>query len=84
MTYKEGDIVRLKSGGPLMTVASIVPSAPGIVCAWFDGGQLASASFVTITLWPLPLRTLLSKVKVFNFLRRLGPLGFLNRQTNKH
>ena len=64
MTYKEGDIVRLKSGGPLMTVASIVPSAPGIVCAWFDGGQLASASFVTITLLAAATSDAAPKVKL--------------------
>jgi uncharacterized protein YodC (DUF2158 family) len=29
-----GDVVQLKSGGPVMTVESVEPS--GVICTWFD------------------------------------------------
>lgn len=32
--FKNGDIVQLKSGGPMMTVAFI--NCYGIYCRWFD------------------------------------------------
>jgi len=44
MRWKIGDVVRLKSGGPSMTLQAIVPSG-GVVCSWFDGGKLTSQSF---------------------------------------
>jgi uncharacterized protein YodC (DUF2158 family) len=35
--WKVGDVVRLKSGGPAMTVAGLGPySRAGILCTWFD------------------------------------------------
>jgi uncharacterized protein YodC (DUF2158 family) len=40
--FKEGDTVRLKSGGPLMTVSRIDAAADGtvlVVCTWFDEKQ---------------------------------------------
>jgi uncharacterized protein YodC (DUF2158 family) len=41
---KVGDIVRLKSGGPLMTVKEVI--APGAVfCVWFDGPERYGSSF---------------------------------------
>jgi uncharacterized protein YodC (DUF2158 family) len=41
MTLQIGDLVRLKSGGPTMTVvAEGGRSDPGVVdCAWFGGGD---------------------------------------------
>lgn len=38
-TYKQGDLVRLKSGGPLMTVLYTQPLSSGedsVACTWFD------------------------------------------------
>jgi uncharacterized protein YodC (DUF2158 family) len=42
--FKVGDVVQLKSGGPLMTVHSIgdySPTGPnpGLLCVWFDGNK---------------------------------------------
>lgn len=48
MSLHIGDVVRLKSGGPAMTViASSGRAEPGVVeCAWFDRSQTcATASF---------------------------------------
>jgi uncharacterized protein YodC (DUF2158 family) len=48
MTLHVGEVVRLKSGGPAMTVVATSPRAePSVVdCAWFDRNQgFATASF---------------------------------------
>jgi uncharacterized protein YodC (DUF2158 family) len=38
--FKSGDIVRLKSGGPDMTVSEVEPDTTlGVKCSWFDGKQ---------------------------------------------
>ena len=36
--YKSGDLVRLKSGGPTMTVETVTPA--GLLVSWFDGNTL--------------------------------------------
>lgn len=33
--FKPGDVVRLKSGGPPLAVASLTDG--GVLCCWFDG-----------------------------------------------
>jgi uncharacterized protein YodC (DUF2158 family) len=43
-----GDVVRLKSGGPLMTVARI--EEPAVYTVWFDGDKKLSDSFFAATL----------------------------------
>ena len=48
--FKEGDVVILKSGGPLMTVKSLGEFATkglinGVACVWFDGNNLKEAVF---------------------------------------
>ncbi len=45
MTFNPGDVVRLKSGGPLMTVVEVGETAmlkePAVFCTWFEseGGK---------------------------------------------
>ncbi len=46
---KAGDVVQLKSGGPLMTVGEITRSNRRH-CYWFDGVQLKNTMFDTVTL----------------------------------
>ncbi len=48
MEFKPGDIVRLKSGGPAMTVESV--GQDGINCVWFDGKRRLAKPFVPQTL----------------------------------
>jgi uncharacterized protein YodC (DUF2158 family) len=47
MTFKVGDTVQLKSGGPAMTVTRIGTSGgePMIWCAWFEGTKDAYGLF---------------------------------------
>lgn len=51
---KTGDIVRLKSGGPKMTVDAIIPRTPIgslTTCKWFDGnGNACSSEFALVAL----------------------------------
>jgi uncharacterized protein YodC (DUF2158 family) len=48
--FKVGDTVRLKSGGPLMTVAKIVKMAMGnpdeVAVVWFDGSNKMVDRFI--------------------------------------
>jgi len=39
---RAGDVVRLRSGGPKMTIA-LVDSADDCHCHWFDGGELKTS-----------------------------------------
>jgi len=45
--FNAGDIVMLKSGGPKMTIERSHEAgyARGVVCAWFDGGEVRIATF---------------------------------------
>lgn len=46
MTYKAGDIVRLKSGGPKMTILRADEATDSFACKWFDrNGKRHSDSF---------------------------------------
>ena len=43
--FKVGDVVRLKSGGPSMTVLANEEDIDFIICQWFDGEELKDGSF---------------------------------------
>ncbi|HEX9988745.1 MAG TPA: DUF2158 domain-containing protein [Chloroflexia bacterium] len=42
--WQQGDVVRLKSGGPNMTVAEEF-DATYVTCQWFDGTKLMGSQF---------------------------------------
>ncbi len=49
-TFSAGDVVRLKSGGPAMTVEQIDPDGDGagtpyVQCAWFDNTEKKTGVF---------------------------------------
>ncbi|MDO9304602.1 MAG: DUF2158 domain-containing protein [Sulfuricurvum sp.] len=46
---KEGDVVQLKSGGPLMTISSVNNNA-SCSCIWFTDSVSTRETFPTITL----------------------------------
>lgn len=46
-----GDLVRLKSGGPVMTVDHEQKDGD-VICVWFVNFELKSACFKTVTLEP--------------------------------
>lgn len=43
--FKIGDVVRLNSGGPAMTVASILDNGDTVATIWFDGGEIIDFCF---------------------------------------
>ena len=49
--FKKGDVVRLKSGGPKMTIDSVEEYGSGnksnirAICIWFDGGERKEGVF---------------------------------------
>ena len=49
---KPGDVVRLKSGGPAMTVA-IVQGNGHLWCEWFAEGGIHARGFAPATLQPV-------------------------------
>lgn len=36
MQWKKGDVVRLKTGGPRMTIDEILATSGKVNCVWFD------------------------------------------------
>lgn len=42
---KAGDVVKLKSGGPKMTVESTASNPAGVLCTWFDKAEKKSSCF---------------------------------------
>lgn len=53
-SFKEGDIVQLKSGGPKMTVVHVLPGSPSSYydCKWFAGSKLSQGRFSADSLQP--------------------------------
>jgi uncharacterized protein YodC (DUF2158 family) len=43
--FKKGDVVRLKSGGPKMTVQDQTAKVGHLVCQWFEGAKLLQGVF---------------------------------------
>jgi uncharacterized protein YodC (DUF2158 family) len=58
INISEGDVVRLKSGGPVMTVNSVNDGYAR--CSWFNGDKLERESFALETLERAPNSTLLT------------------------
>ena len=42
---KVGDVVKLKSGGPVMTVSRVAEESRLYDCQWFDGTELRTGRF---------------------------------------
>jgi uncharacterized protein YodC (DUF2158 family) len=49
LNFKVGDLVQLKSGGPVMTIKEI-NGLDSILCVWFMDVELVSANFLQETL----------------------------------
>lgn len=47
--FKVGDLVQLKSGGPVMTIKEI-SAENGVLCVWFQDVKLVSDNFLQETL----------------------------------
>ncbi len=43
--FKQGDIVQLKSGGPVMTVCNVFSDGTNNRCQWFSGKKLETGDF---------------------------------------
>ena len=51
--FKAGDVVRLKSGGPKMTVVPDIGNGR-VNCRWFDGNGPGSRTFDSVALEKCP------------------------------
>jgi uncharacterized protein YodC (DUF2158 family) len=58
-TFKTGDIVRLVSGGPAMTISEVAHNY--IAVDWFEDGKLKSHSFSPAQLVLLPVAEMTSE-----------------------
>ena len=68
-TYKVGDLVQLKSGGPVMTVSDIAASGEHVSCKWFAGAKLEHGLFAMATLEPSEAKKPASKTSATLFTR---------------
>ena len=53
-TFKIGDVVKLKSGGPKMTITTVGEryGTPTVWCVWFDGTKKYDGTFPPESLEP--------------------------------
>ena len=67
--FRSGNLVVLKSGGPVMTVDAVNTDifddnkVTGIVCVWFIGASLQRARFERDAIEPAPLQNTVRKRK---------------------
>ncbi|MBN8231199.1 DUF2158 domain-containing protein [Corallococcus macrosporus] len=52
--FQIGDIVKLKTGGPAMTVQALTPGGPR--CQWFAGRKLEQSVFPSASLEPTSVK----------------------------
>lgn len=45
MQFEEGEIVKLKSGGPRMTIEALITDTNSVICSWFDGTDRKQETF---------------------------------------
>jgi len=50
MPFKVGEVVRLKTGGPEMTVEAFDAKTPDVVCTWLADKVLQHSRFKSLTL----------------------------------
>ena len=50
MPFNVGDAVRLKTGGPVMTVEAVDEKSTGVLCTWLAGGVRQHSRFKALTL----------------------------------
>ncbi|MGO0628681.1 YodC family protein [Pseudomonas sp. SAR267] len=51
--FKVGDLVRIKSGGPVMTVKTVFDQSNSFDCQWFAGKKLEVGRFPSESLVPV-------------------------------
>ncbi|MDN8559321.1 YodC family protein [Citrobacter werkmanii] len=62
--FKGGEVVQLKSGGPVMTVSHYSASSETYVCQWFDKNDLKASKFPENSL-ELYVETPMSDIGIF-------------------
>ena len=72
---KTGDVVRLKSGGPMMTVQEIVKGSDDLVCAWFLGDEDHSKAFARSALEKIGEADRLLEIRRQQLARKTKPIG---------
>jgi uncharacterized protein YodC (DUF2158 family) len=50
MPFKVGDVVRLKTGGPEMTVEAVEARSPDVICTWSAQTARRHSRFKSLTL----------------------------------
>jgi uncharacterized protein YodC (DUF2158 family) len=54
--FNPGDLVRMKSGGPVMTYEG-KSQFFGCICSWFEGNKISRENFASVTLEPVKRST---------------------------